>query len=148
MNNDTVIKILGKYNINVEIDNKGKIFFNKKHILPGENQNYKTTDAQDLDFMKRVDLEKICEEHEYLLENRHNDSPTIKDFIDMKEQVFFNGRVEIDNNEIQLDIDGVYIPLEYEDKKFNKIVSKIHYGIDTVEKKNVNYKDYLYLWWD
>lgn len=66
----------------------------------------------------------------------------------LKEQVYLDGRVEINNNRIEFDIDGVYIPLEYEEKKFNKIVSNIYSGIDTIEKINVNYKDYIYLWWD
>lgn len=99
-------------------------------------------------FISRSDLEKITKIDPSVLEERHNLSPTIKEFINFKEQLFYDGWIEIRDNKIELDIESVYIPLELENRKFNKILDEIGYNVDSIEKVNENYKDYLYLWWD
>lgn len=98
--------------------------------------------------ISRSDLEKITKIDPSVLEERHNLSPTIKEFINFKEQLFYDGWIEVRDNKIELDIESVYIPLELENRKFNKILDEIGYNVDSIEKVNENYKDYLYLWWD
>ena len=142
-------KILEKYGMGIIKKENGKFILKKESSLSEKIPEWdNTTSTCEIYFMKRTDLQKNSESEDYILESRHNDSPTIKEFIDIKEQVFFDGRVEINNGKFNIDIDAVYIPLEYDNKKFNNILNKIGYCVDNIEKRNENYSDYLYLWWD
>ncbi|MEG1256404.1 hypothetical protein [Clostridium sp.] len=142
-------KILTKYGMEVVEKENGGFAFKKSYDFSKELSDWEnTTSHSEFSFMKRSDLQKICESENYILNSRHNESPTIKEFINIKEQIFLDGRVEMNNGSFYIDIDAVHIPLEYDNNKFNKILNSIGYCADSIEKRTENYKDYLYLWWD
>lgn len=121
---------------------------NIKEILRKYDVYIQDGKREDFYFMKKTDLQKIAELDCSILDSNHNNSPTIEEFINVKKQIFFDGRIEQNNGNINIDVDTAYIPLEYNIDEFNKISNKIGYSADTIEKVSVNYKDYICFWWD
>lgn len=118
-------------------------------VLKKYDIEIKENGREEFSFIKKNDLQKIAELDESILDSKHNSSPTIKEFISINEQILFGGRIDNENGKLYVDVDTVYIPLELENRKFNKVMEKVRCcSVDSIEKTTENYKDYICLWWD
>lgn len=103
----------------------------------------------EIEFTSKKDLSKIVGDDEKLKLCRHNSSPSVGDFLKAQGKLYFDVRVNSLGEEIiDVDVDTVYIPVNIEQDKYEKILNRIGHDVDSIEEVEIEKEVYKVLWWD
>ncbi len=99
-------------------------------------------------FISSGDFQKIAKLDKSLLAYR--DAPSVYDLIHSREDMYAEAFIKIRNDRIDAFLTGVYLPLDLDKERFNRIVGLFAFERhpNYIERIGIKDKEYLFLWWD